>query len=1010
MSFRGISLEPIHRNIQLRLEELRQQHSYEAPSFDGPKDFSQETTPLVIGGFTFPEPDASNHYKLSKKTCWYSLRSNAVIADPEDPEAYIEPQFARMGPKWDMEAAEAFANDVDGWKQRSSRPDFANTPPPGVESISISTKGAMGSIKTADVKLRVFHANDMEHIERAYLMPGITLFLEWGWSGTEPIGDIAYKGARGKSSTKLEQMIVEKKLGLGATDNIVLSGQTAQTNEEALGNKPGQYDGMLGVITKFNWSLDSDGSYSVNISIISPNSLVMGIQLETHVLNATRTTGYIWDKRKKKYRSTTKRGPGGTRLTTSTSTAISDGEMLLRVVSKLMNEKDQSMNKYPVETSLGIQAAIKSLNNEKAQNAKELEEMAYNEQQAEDAKTFATIKKNSPMSHGGGPEDLFPGSEWQMKQDRRIAQFDAELKEVLNFNSMFETMLEKRNTQIDSDLKELDKSLNATKDSKGTTTKTEAKITSESFVIKGEGDNAPIYFAADSQGYLGRLLNKSNQIYHAFENLAIFNRTKGRCRYLLAPPGTPDATYKRNGILATYEWQEGANAVELGAVLACRGWIKKEGKGYNEADYVSWRWIEDYLLMLCAPKNDNGEPVISLSSTHIGNEIDSDVIKYFPNQCLNHPLILSMDPKVCMLSDKQSSEAVGKIKEVLPAESQGTIDEPGDIARFLPTPTQTGPNQITTFGNHSTGNIRDILVNTDHVISVLNSQRSFEGFVTTLLSDINDACGKPWDFTLQAGEADSHVLQVVDRNLIENRNTWNTINPCIANRASLSHQETDPALKTSKHYTFKGKGIGNILKTVSMQSKLPKSIASMAFISNKNAAKNTSDPSANSFNIYGERIIDSFYSGNLGAKTVKRDKQVEDMASKKANLYQDWVTTYNAQFLPGAATEKKESLNGRQIQKQMVNTVVFGHDEFVIKPENAPRLLPLNLSLSMDGISGLYQGNSLKLLTVQEGGVLPNRYKDSVIFQITKVNQGISDSGWTTNVECLMRMLPKEER
>ena len=64
MSFRGISLEPIHRNIQLRLEELRQQHSYEAPSFDGPKDFSQETTPLVIGGFTFPEPDASNHYLL----------------------------------------------------------------------------------------------------------------------------------------------------------------------------------------------------------------------------------------------------------------------------------------------------------------------------------------------------------------------------------------------------------------------------------------------------------------------------------------------------------------------------------------------------------------------------------------------------------------------------------------------------------------------------------------------------------------------------------------------------------------------------------------------------------------------------------------------------------------------------------------------------------------------------------------------------------------------------------
>mgnify|MGYP004465333041 FL=1 len=47
--------------------------------------------------------------------------------------------------------------------------------------------------------------------------------------------------------------------------------------------------------------------------------------------------------------------------------------------------------------------------------------------------------------------------------------------------------------------------------------------------------------------------------------------------------------------------------------------------------------------------------------------------------------------------------------------------------------------------------------------------------------------------------------------------------------------------------------------------------------------------------------------------------------------------------------------------------------------------------------------------TISDGGVLPDRYKDKVVFQITKVAQSISDSGWTTSLTCLMRMKPTED-
>ncbi len=76
----------------------------------------------------------------------------------------------------------------------------------------------------------------------------------------------------------------------------------------------------------------------------------------------------------------------------------------------------------------------------------------------------------------------------------------------------------------------------------------------------------------------------------------------------------------------------------------------------------------------------------------------------------------------------------------------------------------------------------------------------------------------------------------------------------------------------------------------------------------------------------------------------------------------------------------------------------------------SPRLLPLELSLTLDGISGIYQGNSLTMDVVIDGGVLPDRYQDKVLFQITKVSNSISDSGWTTNLTCMMRMIPQKER
>ena len=284
------------------------------------------------------------------------------------------------------------------------------------------------------------------------------------------------------------------------------------------------------------------------------------------------------------------------------------------------------------------------------------------------------------------------------------------------------------------------------------------------------------------------------------------------------------------------------------------------------------------------------------------------------------------------------------------------------------------------------------------------------------MADINDACGNPWDFILQANESDSHVLQVVDKNYVMGSTTdASPLNPYLDGAKSLSakkEEQLEPSTFT-KHYRFKGIGSGNILKTVSMASKLPKAVASMAFISNKNLSSNTADKNANAFNIYGDQVIDGFYSGNLGAVKKSPEKLSEEFIEKKKNLFSNWGATFKDLFIHNK--EQGGTLSPRQTQKQIVNTLVFGSklhlkDKLQKEAVTSPRLLPLELTLTLDGISGIYQGNSLTMDVVEDGGVLPNRYKDKVLFQITKVNNGISDSGWQTTLTCMMRMIPQKER
>ena len=128
-------------------------------------------------------------------------------------------------------------------------------------------------------------------------------------------------------------------------------------------------------------------------------------------------------------------------------------------------------------------------------------------------------------------------------------------------------------------------------------------------------------------------------------------------------------------------------------------------------------------------------------------------------------------------------------------------------------------------------------------------------------------------------------------------------------------------------------------------------------------------------------------------------------------MFLDWLASLMSFYTLEKNSDENQNLNPRQINQQLVAQVVLGNNTIRDKEKKVktPRLLPLELKLTLDGISGIYQGNSIRLLTIKNGGVLPNRYTDNIIWQITKVSHSIQDSGWTTTLECMMRYAPEEE-
>lgn len=158
---------------------------------------------------------------------------------------------------------DGFYNTPTGYKPTSSD-GRGFTPRPGITGAQVKSKGTYGTLRDVEISLKAFNIDDFNIIYELYCRPGFSFLLEWGHTVYATEGGITTVKQSGPSLEFFNS---------GATYESVQ--KAINDAREATGYN---YDAMVAICKNFSWSFTSDGSYEINISLISKGEVIESIK------------------------------------------------------------------------------------------------------------------------------------------------------------------------------------------------------------------------------------------------------------------------------------------------------------------------------------------------------------------------------------------------------------------------------------------------------------------------------------------------------------------------------------------------------------------------------------------------------------------------------------------------------------------------------------------------------------------------------------------------------------
>ncbi len=844
-SYRGIVLDAIHPSIKAALDVER-------------------------NGFSREDRDSYNH--ITTRTPW--MRSVPFVI-PEDPEDETVPKWQ----DWVLYSMQSIRDEIGGinfgrYGTTSSNPgdelyrsNLRNTPVPAITRIAVSNKGDLGTIRRATLGIKCYHEADLVNLEMMYMVPGTSILLEWGWH----------------SNIKRKNPIPLYKLQSGAGSLIDAENPRNAIQEEILkrifdtedilreydidieNNRAGLYDGLIGSVTKFNWTNAADGSFDISIDIMAPNNLTLGVPTSTYQLGAN-----IVDS------------------TLGSSSPVNDVEGIYYKIFTKAAEINKAQSKNVITDEL--ESALNDI------------QTTSDEQQAAEDELAA-----SPYADLAFESDTFqPYIDYQ-----EDLAFKVTSEQITALNTEADELLEAVDVAQQEELAVANSIVY------NVNTKDYLTWSQTNFVMSNNG-NSPI-LTVDTPG-IGLLVER--ELERSFLN---------------------------------------SDINELGIAV------------YGET-YVSWRFIEDYIINeLFMPRISSNELEVYFSSMtpipKAPTADDDDPIEWESVKIINSKWLRSVDPRVCILPGQELTISSDQNNvEPLPAS-----DALKDIE-----------NKFSVDNEMFEGYIRNLLININVVRGAAEESKTVSDFALDILTQVSEACGKPWSFKVVTN-TELGIVSVVDENHGGNLLNYTTV------------MESNPT-----PYNFSGIGDTNITRDLKIQTKLPNEIQALAYYAMSGASSNTS-ADINMFKLYGAKVRDRLKKGQVQQNTEALVEQDNDARDNIWNSFRNALITTRVELTKG----KDKSKEYRESLKTAENFV----KSFICNSSDDTKLysppIPIDISLTLNGISGIYMGNSIMVDTVSKGGILPERYKDIVALQVTSVDQEIAADSWTTSITTLMRPITK---
>ena len=910
-SYRGIVLDSIHPNIKKALDI--ETAGFERKDGTSYNHITTRTPWMRSVPFVIPTDQDNENVPDWKDFVLYSIQGESIPGMP--------PAFNRAG----------FGKSTDGKLYRS---DYRNTPVPGITNINVSNKGDLGTIRRATLSIKCYHEKDLEDLEMMYMVPGASILLEWGWfssnKGEAPIyiGDLQ-EGGKLSNIPAIQEEILKKTLDV---DDLLLSNEINQSTDTAAG----LYDGLLGVITKFSWTNASDGTYDVQIDIIAPSSLTLGIPTNTYKLG-----GKVVDVGAQEV-------DGEPPLT-----PINDVELVYYSINRESTKIEIASTKDAIVDNVG-NARIDVL-----RASSETQDSAVEQILASDNGLLA-LSYDDEASRLGFISYFVEGEELKAEIVENDPGQIVLGQKVYNQSGNQGPKARSGITVLGSDGKQIYSNPGKTFGGKDPQEVIQNIVNAAISEYKDERTAAVDYQEENN-------IEIANSLQYTLQNSATAPFTWGTPSFHL---------YKSQGNTPIMTCDVGMGATGITRDQE----ISFKNEEYNEMGislygetYVSWRFIEENIInelfmpRLEASGSDTTPKLVakflSMYPQVVEESEDDESLKMYESvKIMNSEWLRSLDPTICIIPGQEMTLSNDGTSTLLPYAA----------------PIKSIDSVFTVDDSFNEGYLRNILVNINVVRDASTNSTSVNDFAMEILSQVSEACGNPWSFKVITNSALQQIM-VIDENVGGDYRGY---------KQAVDRNSPDI-------YKFSGVGTNNICRDVKIQTKLPNEVQALAYYAMSGASPTISQD-INMFKLYGTGLQD-----RLKPRIVS-DNEIDRRNTETENLwesYGDLLKRTRIELASGLGTTKgyREGIN---IAVKFVSTYI--HDTSEKNPAYSPPI-PIDISLTLNGISGVYMGNAIMLKTIDEGGMIPNRYKDIVALQATSVDQNISPQGWTTSINTLMR-------